>query len=1049
MKYVITQDNANVIPFTEFIAEEKAEEKKTAAEIEKERRDAIAAKLANLTPEEIKARDEKIKTAQKEKLAEITPEAEQARAKHIESAARQEIEGGSKGQRISGAQVSKHAEITPKEKKSSSLDTSSVESMLRSGYGRDAEISNEIRKKAEQKHPDKKAKYGTVYPCYSMNPKSDESFIFYDADKERVFEVFRDSDHRYWRVRIGQKNVTNAPGEEDDRMAEELKENYNRLFVEWEKRAIEDIIDGKYRITGMFRDDSRKVIRDMLLNTLSEVRRLDVKKMQHTVFKMVDKSGDRREKAEGYSAVKQDPLTTTEFNKSLSIGAKADLHRKRIGTLFTGPSDDKTSKKSYTEGREKIADIIESMGLNSEEYTSQYTNTELLQIFNDIIQENPYASAKTKVKWGEILRDLYLEFYNLDTEGVEGVKRDFYGPELYDKKVQNRYNSPEIRKELRIKLWKMLNYFVVASTDVEKYGEIKAPVNKGRVESYERKKDDPLRIRESFYIPSFYEFITEKDEPSSAEIYRRTHAEKSRERAKGKFIGKGTRDVKATMQKQEDELKKLKQGVYVKSGEDQFSQVIFNAIERLNGYIVVKYMPNTHKYRARLVPNPEFIDLFMPDEYGDTFVLNVPGGYLAYGLKDKESSKQEYFASEWLQNKYVLTFDDKDAAHDAADKAKEETGMGATVETYRDAYESYLKKEYAAVDMVYNKHINNTFYSDPAAGDKAREKEPLARSVNQMQGDQAAYRSFLGAVSEVYNHWSGHVAAVKEINKEKEKKVKSDISGGKYDAIAKTMSSEVAEDVKSYGRSPKVAAEKNLYDYLDKSAEIINGMRENKVDGKTVDAFVRDWVEMASMTMEFAGDKFDVGMSDGHEISGEELKAVMLALSNDKELFENNKVKYTVTKSYLQMFMRKIGDALIERASTKVKPEAPASGTFQDAAEKYIKQSYVESKTLPELWKEYMKLVDAAGIEYDLPKDKMTGIRQRLIKVAAHAIDLADENPDFLDTIDAEYPILEEDYADVTGLLEKLKPKAAYNVKNMLVRVLRLVYDELVSKKAQ
>ena len=1010
------------------------------------------------------------------------------------------------------------------------LDRSTTERML-GVYGLDSDVAKHVRKVAKGRG-EITNQYATVYPCYRASGEAN-SYIFYDGQTGRAFEVFKPIDSPNWVVRFGDKSAENTTDATGKSVAANLKSNFTKIYDMWEDRAIENMKTKNLAVTP---SNTQENVVKMLANVISQMREWnDLTDLRKTLVPINGLDNAKRTLAHGYTDVKNDPLNVVSHEKSLGDKGYKQWYEKNIGKLAaTTPSYEKTSKKSTIFGNAKIAEIIKGLGLLTAEHTAKYDNIELMRLFNAIIQENPYASNETKKRWRETLKKLYQKYNILNTEGIDLSNEEYYGPELYKKEIANHINNPEIRKGLRIELWGMLTNFVLAGEN------LRSPNFKSRENSTEKYAGDDLKLKsdnnkmpkrgliESAPIPTFLDFlfegkgrqtfiirfsadvteselmaidgvvsakkssgantweitsdydtsindaiydfafekkinileVREKNEmdknATGEEAYKQKRQEKMGKLLTGKYAG---RKVGAVSNRELEWMKatskQLKGGIYSKDQNDErfIREIIFDAVDTLGGFVDIKLNSANTGYYSVIIPTPDHIKDFIPSHLMNQFVLKTDEGYVAYGVPP-QGKTQQYFSiksvfgskSKYTVNQFLERFDSKEEAETAA---KEYDGSKPVVVDLGSEITNELTENYNSIKSKYGQPntANNLFYIDPSNESNLAEEawdkgKAAARSTNNME-IKLRY-SFLEAAARAVLYKSAEASGVEAGKKATLTYAKTAATSGNYDTV-RTKDPKVAGDIEKYGTDPDVVNDSTPGEYLDKSAELINGMEKLGVEKNVIRELVHRWNDMAEMSMELGGKKMEGKIND-LSIPDELVEELKTSLSNKEEL-EQDKIQYMLTMAFLQMLIRDIGAVHIEHALTGWGGKSGKSEESDSAVEtlinKYTDSDALSKVNLAELWKSYMDAVNVESNKLgDDKQDEIAQLRSKLIEIAVDAAKDADVPEDQEDSFNKEigsiedtdpfYDIMPEDYTTLLGVLNTLGPKASAIYKTKL-----------------
>ena len=897
------------------------------------------------------------------------------------------------------------AEVQAEEaaKENKGIDTSMPEYRFRS-YDSSSETAKKIKEET--------GRAVSVYPCYKINSDSLDQFVYYDADAERAFELVKHEGK--WYVVIGDRNAVGVPGE-SDKPAEEMRENYDRIYKIWHECAVNDVkTKGGHRITGLVRDMSQKPLWAMLVNTVNHLLKDDLTKYPHTQFKMKDESGNSvTTTGVDYTSMNA-PENAQEFQSKLSVGGYKQWYEKHISE----PS--KTDAKSG--GSAKIAGMIKSMGLlQDNDITANLKNSELITVFNNLIQHSPFASNYVKNRWRESLTKLYAQYFKLDTQKVEGAKGEYAGPDLYDEKILSRFNNPDISKELRRKLFKLMSDYVLASEGLSSPSRSYA------------KNESVLHV-----LP--LHMIVEANDMYKGSIYTGKSPleilQAELKRRSGDFrIPKHGREMNVAIEKNMAIAKKLSKGVYVGNFPD-VSKIIFKDITGIGGYIELTHFED--RFAGLFIPDPDRLYQFIPNTYRNAFVLQGDDGKRKGYLSLDNNG---YGISYSIFNRNVMMFEDAASADDVAEMHGK--GKNLAPVKYSEAYSHSVREKYSRIKMQYDEAEadGKYFYID-----QEKAVGPYAKSLSAYRGSQEE-RSFLEQVAVAYNMPATMKKAEQTVVKETAREAGATAGKEAYHMIGRDISKELETEIRSYGKDAEKTLNTMPSEYIVKSADIIRKMHELGIDAKKIEDATNEWRQLVVMLYEYLG----ITEDPNADVSVENVEKIKEQVTGKEAALKADKVNYIVVMSFWQMMIRDLGDMLVEKALTK-NVESYGKDTAPGKIEQYLTADYVSKTQFGEMAVRYLRIIDELATEFEIPNHEIVEARHDVIGSIISAVESMGGDTEYLDELyDSDAALSDEDYSTLSDALAGLglgSAEKAAEYKNAIFATVKALHDREAKKLA-
>ncbi len=569
----------------------------------------------------------------------------------------------------------------------------------------------------------------------------------------------------------------------------------------------------------------------------------------------------------------------------------------------------------------------------------------------------------------------------------------------------------------------------------------------------------------------------EEGKTAVGDTYREKYRDTLFKKLHGTYGSKRVGEFATKLEKwMQDASKVLRGGVYVRSRDGRtFDKVIFDASEKLGGFVIVTLDKSRAQYRQRIVPTESHIGDFVLPHYKNKLLLKTDAGYLAYGVP-KDERTQRYYSEPRITSRNVEIYDTKEEAEKAA---AEVTGNKPVVVNYDAELRNQLREEYFKVKETYDANANNSFYINPEDAKKAKaDGNVKAKSTEGMSENMR--NSFLEAVNTALHVETAKAAGVEAEKRQTIKTAKKKAYAGEY-ADVEEIDPKLAEEIQAYGKDPDKVNNSTPEEYLVKAAEIINKMSEIGIEDSIVATFVEKWVNYAEMALELAGKSLE-SKSAGNRVSEEQIDQVKKDLKGDT-IVADDKIQYMLTMAFLQMLIRELGAVHIEHALTGWKREKTEGGTFAKSVSKYIDSEYVAKTSLPELWDRYMRAIDEEQRETStqrqpteaehefrkrhemepygqgqkvtqdaVPQEKFTDLRSKLIDIAVDAIrdlEVSEEDEEKyedqiadVESTDPEYPMSEEDRRVVMDSLSLVNSKIAAAYKTQMRNVIYELYKQ-------
>lgn len=864
---------------------------------------------------------------------------------------------------------------------------------------------------------------------------------------------------------------------------QEWVDEYGKLFDQYDDDELKTVAQDELGILVNAEDDREAIMSKIYKQKKEEIR-----------------SGTHQARTGKGDVIKQNsPEAKDELSGSLSVGGYKEWIEKNIGGLSWAHKYMDREDVPPALAKTKISSALKNMGLNTEMYASNFTNGELLRVLNDVIQYNPYTSPMLGKYWREALANIGMQYNNLNQSGVDSIKKELNPTSLYDEGVYTQLNNASVSRSFRKQILSIINSMILSGEGLgmdkkeKAWDQTKNPFGSG-IKAEQDYKGLFKQVKEQFEfsIPSFNEYINEelytKAEPdltaTAYDVY--TAAFDNAYKTK-RTDNTGTPAARALAYESVLNKIKLQRGVYVTDSGKNINTVIFNAINNpgIHGYIVVSRVSET-RFSGKLVFGASHISEAIPYFFNNIYVLKTIGasqdtseieaqlepkpapraketqptqevhdemqqeeevsidraksehlsGYIYYektGNKDPHSVSNKLCGKDGKVLKFVMKFDSISDAEAYAKEIESTYGEKSEPRKLSEELRIDMEKRLAIVEKLYHENQENGFYMKQ---EEVPKDEPLAKSIVAIGGTEDTKESFVHSINQAMVFKVVNKAAIKTTEKDFLLRGQNKAKAGNYSGLNDTMQAEM----KKFGNDPKIAWQTSLLQYLKVCAEIINA-EEPKLPDDVRGNLVGDWRKMAETTMSLADMKFEE--SKEPEISEDEISQLEKGLADDDAIRNSNKVDYTVTKTFLQMFVREIGAELINVAhhASNVMGATSSAG---NSVNKMTDTEYVRGNTYADLWRNYMLAIDDMQDSGKVSKDRIAELRGELIQKAIATIENNGGNAGYLEDLDPSDKIEHDDYAPIEKLMSFVSDNqdAANKYKRILSNVFKKAAQE-------